>query len=87
MANDKFSTGDVVYLRIGSPPMTVDHLNDMLDVHTLWFDADHHLHHGVFNQKCLFKESPELEHMRRQRANNMKARMGVGDVPEVIERN
>lgn len=84
MSDDKFEIGSVVYLKIGSPAMTVDSLPEAGSVHTQWFDGELRLQYGKFSTESIFIETPALKYMRMQRANNMKVFMGNGGVPEVV---
>lgn len=88
-----FQTGTVVYLKAGSPPMTVNGLrrNDGL-VTVEWFDASG-LHREAFDHECIFEETPALRDMRHKCLNNMRALLDVsakvmveaeGRAPEVV---
>jgi uncharacterized protein YodC (DUF2158 family) len=59
VVDQDFQSGDVVMLRSGGPPMTVEALAPVKELHTtiavcLWFDAGE-LHHEAFEFHTLKK--------------------------------
>lgn len=58
MAEKHFITGDIVQLKSGGPPMTVEDSNS-LGVTCQWFDGSNKLQNGTFNTAML--EEPDEE--------------------------
>jgi len=58
--NSQFSIGDVVYLKSGGPPMTINSFYDQTlygDVGCVWFDYSE-LKHLCTHSNCLTLEKP-----------------------------
>ena len=70
MNGEEFDIGDVVYLKSGSPPMTVEETTNTL-ITAVWFRKDSRgvalndaiwnesVHRATFNPKCLTKTQKE----------------------------
>lgn len=55
---DKFTQGDVVYLKSGGPAMTVEEAHDDKSSYCVWFDKKQDYKGEVFHNTMLTKEKP-----------------------------
>jgi uncharacterized protein YodC (DUF2158 family) len=84
---EKPATGSVIYLKVGSPPMVVNSQRCDTLISAEWFAADGTLQRDSFDPENIFMETPELEHLRMQRSNNMQAFMRDGRIVVGEEHN
>lgn len=69
-----FNPGDVVYLKVGSPPLVVSgHRGGDGLITVQWFSG-HDVKTDRFDAECLIAETPELEYARHQRNGNIRIR-------------
>lgn len=67
-----FKAGEIVYLKVGSPPLVVG--EDALDndlVMVEWFSGAE-VKRETFHPGCLLSETPEMERMRLQRRGKIR---------------
>lgn len=58
---NNFQEGDVVYLKSGSPAMTITELSDESKSYCEWFDKNQEIQGTSFKNTSLTKEDPRLK--------------------------
>lgn len=56
----KFNIGDVVYLKSGSPAMTITEVNNANYVWCMWFDKNQEVQEQAFCKVSLSSKSPNV---------------------------
>lgn len=56
----RFEIGDVVYLKSGSPPLTVGSIISEIH-HVTWVDCNNNVNRLALDGRCFTKTKPEIE--------------------------
>lgn len=76
-AQRDFQSGNIVLLKSGSVPMTVDKVNETGLLQCIWMTPGGELHHNVFNPDLLELASDNEQHVNQQQLRLLDLKLNL----------
>lgn len=74
---DEFTVGDIVLLKSGSVPMTVDHNNSPCTIKCVWMTPSGELHMEAFDPALLEHADQNEQHVNQQKLTLLNLQLNI----------